>query len=162
MPRFKFDLQRILDIRATQERLRQNELAMERKKEHEIILKIERLKEEQSDGYVSGQKILAASRGDIRTMIAHQRYLESLERKIARTYANLDTQREAVEAAREALVEASRKRKLLEKLKDKRLAEFKKEEGVAEQKIIDEVGGTQSARRLSQGREQAGRPADRP
>ncbi|MBI4179684.1 flagellar export protein FliJ [bacterium] len=141
MAKFKFNLQRVLDIRATQEKLRQNELAVERKRESDILRRIEYLRREQTDAYRRGGAILTEHLSDIRWFVAQQRYLEAIERTIARTHANLDAQRQAVETSRLALVEAARKRKLLEKLKDKRMEIFKKEEETAEQKIIDEIGG---------------------
>lgn len=154
---FKFNLQRVLDIRAAQERLKQNELALERKKETEILQKISRLRDEQAGEYKEGRALWTAAASDIRVFRAHQRYMEALELSIVRSYRDLETQRLAVEAARLALIEAARKRKLLEKLKDKRLAVFKKEEEAAEQKIIDEIGGTRSARRIT-GTQAGGRP----
>lgn len=162
MPKFHFDLQRVLDIRATQEKLKQNELAVEMKKEREIIAKIERLRKAQSEEYLHGQTLLTSSLADIRLFVANQRYMEALERTLARTHANLDGQREAVGAARKALIEAARKRKLLEKLKGRRFVAFKKEEETAEQKIIDEIGGTFSARFIAPDgdREAGGRCSD--
>ena len=150
MTKFKFNLQRVLDIRMTEERLRQNQLALERKKEMEIHQKIDKLRKEQSEEYRRGQTLLTSSLADIRAFVAHQRYMEALERTIERSGVDLERQRAVVETARQALVEAARKRKLLEKLKEKRLTTFKKEEEAAEQKIIDEIGGTPSARWTSQ------------
>lgn len=140
MARFKFNLQRVLDIRKTQERIRQNELAMERKKERDFMQKIERLRKEQSEEYQKSRVFLTERLSDIRLFVAQQRYMEAIERTIARTSANLDAQREVVERARLLLVEAARKRKLLDKLKEKRMETFKKEEEAAEQRIIDEIG----------------------
>lgn len=150
MPRFKFGLQRVLDIRATQERIKQNELALEIKKEHEIRMKIDRILQSQSEAYAVTRVLFSSAQGDSRLYLAHQRYLEALEESITSAYQDLEAQRQAVEAARLALIEASRKRKLLEKLKDKRGTAFKKEEEVAEQKNIDEIGGTSSARQMAQ------------
>ena len=151
MAGFKFKLQRILDIRATQERMKQNELAVERKKEWNILQKISNLEKAQSDEYLRGRSILSEPVADIRIFVAHQRYFEELEMELVRAAVDLDRQRDAVEAARQALIEAARKRKLLEKLKDKRYHAFKKEEETAEQKTIDEVGGAvrEAARRGS-------------
>ncbi len=146
MPKFKFNFQRVLDIRTTQERVKQNELALEIKKEQEILQKISEFRQSQSDEYLRGQALFSSSIGNIRLFVAHQRYMEALERMITRSYQDLETQRKFVEAARQALIEASRKRKLLEKLKDKRFDAFKKEEETAEQKNIDEIGGIASAR----------------
>ena len=153
MRKFDFKLQRVRDIRAAQERIKQNELALERKKELELLLKIDRLRNDQSEEYRRGQVFLTQSLADIRMFVSHQRYMEALERTIARTCANLDSQRQAVEAARLNLIEATRKRKLLDKLREKRLGAFKKEEEVAVQKIIDEIGGTKSARLSAAGLE---------
>lgn len=161
MPRFKFNFQRVLDIRATQEQVKQNELALEIKKEQEILQKISQFRLTQSEEYQRGQALLTSSTGNIRLFVAHQRYMEALERMIDRGYQDLDAQRKSVETARQALIEASRKRKLLEKLKDKRFAAFKKEEETAEQKNIDEIGGIASARRMARPSADTGMEAGR-
>ncbi len=151
MPRFSFTLQRVLDVRRTQERIKQNELALERKKEREIFDRIESYRRDQVDEYLAGQRILGSAHADIRIFLAHQRYVETLERAIETAVSDWNSQRQVVEQSRRALLEAARKRRLLEKLKDKRLAEFKKADLAAEQQSIDEIGGTVSARSTARG-----------
>lgn len=140
MDRFKFNLQRVLDIRGVQEKIKQNELALEQKKEAEILHKLERFRQEQAAEYHSGRELFNTPTVDIRVLLGHQRYMESLERAIERTVTELTLQRQTVDLARQALIEAARKKKLLDKLREKKLAQFKKEEEAAEQKIVDEIG----------------------
>lgn len=143
MPAFKFNLQRVLDIRDAQERIRKNELALERKKEQEILQRIEQLHQEQTDSYRSGASVMSSGQADIRIFLSYQRYMEYIERTISKTREMLEEQKKAVELSRQMLIEASRKKKLLEKIKEKRWQAFKKVEAAAEQMIIDEIGGTQ-------------------
>jgi flagellar protein FliJ len=52
-----------------------------------------------------------------------------------------------VEAARDAFVEASRDKKILEKLKDKRKSEYRKATAIEEIKIVDDISSGSAARR---------------
>ena len=54
----------------------------------------------------------------------------------------------AVEAARAAFVDASRDRKVLDKLKEKRLGEYKKATSIEELKVVDDISGGSAARRF--------------
>ena len=53
----------------------------------------------------------------------------------------------AAEAAREAFIEASREKKVIEKLKEKRLAEHRKAAAAEELKVLDDISSGSAARR---------------
>ena len=56
-----------------------------------------------------------------------------------------------VEEARSAFLEASKERKVLDKLKEKRQKEYRKQMFVEETKILDDISGGTSARRQLSG-----------
>lgn len=146
MARFLFNLQRVLDIRKQEEKVMQNALAVEVQKELEFRRRIAQLEDERT----AAQALAAglSQSGGVSGLQFHQQqmYVESVERRIARAHADLDGQLKQVEAVRLELIAAAKKRMVLEKLREKRLAAFKKELEAAEQKDIDEIGQRLSAR----------------
>ena len=66
-------------------------------------------------------------------------YTESMAADIRNQQARIEAQAEEVRRHREYLIELSRDKKVLEKLKDKRYSEFKKKLRNMEQKFMDEL-----------------------
>lgn len=66
-------------------------------------------------------------------------YTESMAADIRNQQARIEAQAEEVRRHREYLIELSRDKKVLEKLKDKRYSEFKKKLRTMEQKFMDEL-----------------------
>lgn len=69
----------------------------------------------------------------------HYAHLEYLDRCITMQYGVIAQRRSAVERARLDLVEASKDRKVIEKLKGKRLLEHRAREAAFEQKELDDA-----------------------
>ena len=76
----------------------------------------------------------------------HYAHLEYLDRCTVMQHAVISQRKIAVERARQELVEASKERKVIEKLKDKRFAEHKALEAAAEQKELDDSNARRHAR----------------
>ena len=79
----------------------------------------------------------------------HYAHLEFLDRSITMQHAVITQRRNAVETARQDLVEASKERKAMEKLKDKRLSEHRAQEAAFEQKELDDSNNRRYIPRLS-------------
>jgi len=77
---------------------------------------------------------------------AHYAHLEYLDRCITMQHGVVSQRRIAVERARGDLVEASKDRKVIEKLKDKRFEEHRALEAAFEQKELDDANNRQHAR----------------
>lgn len=124
----------------------QNALAAEIQKELEIRRKIVELEAERAAAHTLASGLSQSGGVNGLQFYQQQMYLESVERRLARSHANLDGQLKRVEEVRLVLIEAAKKRKLLEKLREKRMDAFKKELETAEQKDIDEIGQSIFAR----------------
>ncbi len=77
---------------------------------------------------------------------AHYAHLEYLDRYITMQHGIVSQRRLAVERARVDLVEASKERKVIEKLKDKRFEEHQALEAAFEQKELDDANNRQHSR----------------
>ena len=139
MKQFQFRLQKVMETTRTREELKKRELAeaFARLTENESLL--ERMLaqlEEQIDNFGSCWK-------DGRMMVADllnfSGYAENLIREIQLQESRIEELAEQVRVHREMLLEITRDKKVLEKLKDKRYAEFKKKLRVLEQKFMDEL-----------------------
>ena len=72
---------------------------------------------------------------------AHYAHLEYLDRCIVMQHATISARKSAVDRARSELMAASKDRKVIEKLKDKRLLEHQALEAAFEQKELDDGNG---------------------
>lgn len=137
MAGFKFKLQRVLDLRQQQEMAKKNELALaERawraeKAKYDDLLRVKG--EVQAELAGRGRAAFAISE-----LIAYQHYQQRLEKEIARQAVQVRQARATADEKREELVLASQKRRVLEKLREKRAAQFKSAEETAEQNEIDD------------------------
>lgn len=127
MKKFDFKLQRLLDIREAKEREIQNELAVvvsaqnrERAKQAELRENVERfranIRSNWEAGIFDGQS--AASYG---------RYEEEAQKAIAALEKKINALEPKAEEIRKRLVQASTEKKIVEKLKEKKQAEYKLE-----------------------------------
>ena len=76
----------------------------------------------------------------------HYAHLEYLDRCMVMQHAVISQRKIAVERARQELVEASKERKVIDKLKEKRFAEHKAMEAAAEQKELEDSNARRHAR----------------
>ena len=75
---------------------------------------------------------------------AHYAHLEYLDRCIVMQHATITQRRSAVDRARADLVEASKERKVIEKLKDKKLEEYRAYVAQTEQAELDDANNRRS------------------
>lgn len=69
---------------------------------------------------------------------AHYAHLEFLDRSMVMQHATIQSRKAAVDRARADLLDASKDRKVIEKLKDKRLEQHQAMEAAFEQKELDD------------------------
>ena len=137
MNRFRFRLQSVLRFRDAQEESKKREfgatlghLKHEEARYNNIVNDIDRhddLREKSGKG-----KILT------RNLISNFYYSRFLERKKSDQLKTIEKAQEAVDEKRAELVEATKKKKTLERLKERRLEEYNKEVIKEEQALIDE------------------------
>jgi flagellar FliJ protein len=137
MRKFKFSLEPVLDQRERIEDEKQQIFAARQR---------ELLEAEQELARLNGdfKRFSTRLRDDHASLATeelrwHYAHLEYLDRCITMQHAVISQRRTAVERARIDLVEASKERKVMEKLKDKRLQEHRAREASFEQKELDDA-----------------------
>ncbi len=145
MAKFTFRLDVVLRLRETERQRRRQELAealaADRLLEAELnrltseTLTVKKLLAEASaPGALSIDKLLDLRRYEL-TLQAHQRIIEEKREKVA----------QEIVRRREALTQADRAVKILEKLKERRLREWQREETRRTFRAIDELANTRAA-----------------
>ncbi|MCX6640548.1 MAG: flagellar export protein FliJ [bacterium] len=139
MKKFKFRLERVVDVRKTKEKECQRELAVS---QAEYQRQLRRLEEAAEDSAHSSEKLRqaltkSATAGDLKLMHGWRMWqAEELRAQAYRTEA----QECEVEEKREALIQASKDKKILEKLKERRQEEYRIEAEKETQAFLDELG----------------------
>lgn len=147
MRKFKFSLEPVLDHR---ERIEDEKQQIFAARQHELR------DAEQELARLNGdfKRFSTALREDHAQLSTeelrwHYAHLEFLDRCITMQHAVISQHRAAVERARQDLVEASKDRKVMEKLKDKRRGEHQALEASIEQKELDDANNRRFIPRLS-------------
>lgn len=150
MRRFKFALKPVLDHRERIEDEKQQALALRMQELQKAQGELARLDAEFRRFSVrlrSEHRTLALR--DLRTHYAH---LEYLDRRITAQHLVIAQCRKAVDRAREEVLAASKDRKVIERLKDKRFEEHRASEAYLEQRELDDANARHYGRaRLSGG-----------
>jgi len=137
--RFVFRLEKVLDLRKQKEQEMMRELALAK----ESLAREERILEELRDRLAASRReLLAKQRGclDPNEIINYLRYLDQLREFIElQTLRVLEAER-IVEETRELLLQATKEKKIVEKLKENQLKKYKEELMRAEMNFLDEVG----------------------
>jgi flagellar FliJ protein len=138
MRRFEFGLKTVLKVRrSTEERLKQ-EYANQTRRLNEEYRKLETLSaqvlasEEEARAAQSNQVDLALER-------AYCEYLQSLERRLAKTRERIVLLETELKRQQAVLLQARRAVKVLEKLRERRWAEYHKKSQQQEQKNLDDL-----------------------
>ena len=154
MARFRFSLEQLLVLRRLEEdRARRTfliHLRNFRLKENEIV-QLSRRREEAKDRCRESP----AGSLDIEEALRSRRYINVLFQQIAGKKAELAGLRKPLDQGRSAYRKSTMRRRVLEKLREKRWREFQREEERRERRDLDEIGQVGFLR----ARAEAGRPA---
>ena len=141
MKRFEFSLAKLLDYRW--------QIELEAKREYANCQRILNEKEERMQGLMKEKQDLLEIREDsVNRMQIQQCYLLALERQMTDTHHELIAQRQLLQEALDKYIDAQKERKILEKLKEKQLAEYEHTIKQEEQKMLDEMGSRRIASAL--------------
>jgi flagellar FliJ protein len=144
--RFRFDLEKVLELRAFHEREAELELGRAMGELAVIEQKIRNIAAERvaiaAERFAGGR-----SAAEIRNSELYLIRLDHTRDALLEAAAKAEL---VVETKREAFKEASRERKVMDKLKDKRKSEYRKEALLDEIKTLDDLsGGTASRHAVS-------------
>lgn len=149
MKKFKFRLNTVLKVKQKKEDSLKTELVGLKK-----ILELEtsRLNKLKNDK-LACQKELKQLRSkdiDINKLALYEYYLEALKQKIANQTSRVEGCKVAVGEKKAELLEASKEKKAVEKLHDKRYSEYLSDVQSAEQKIFDEISTVRYGRKVNE------------
>ncbi|MBD3174650.1 MAG: flagellar export protein FliJ [Armatimonadia bacterium] len=132
---FQFSLQKVLEYRVHLEDTLRTELAELRRERAMLVERREQLETEVAERV----QRLTAGEFDVLQVKMTTHYVNRLEGLIQHTRQRIAEMDEAIEEKRQALVEASRNRKVMEKLKETAYEEYRAEELRTEQLFLDEL-----------------------
>jgi flagellar FliJ protein len=124
MKSFKFRLQRLLDIREAKEKNIKNELAAILTVQNRERLKQEHYRKSVEEQHAKFADLIKAGRYSYSAAAAFERYIDFAHRVIRDQQERIDAMEPEIQKVRDRLVEASRERKVVEKLKERRWNEF--------------------------------------
>ena len=138
MKKFRFKLETVLNVKEKrEEQLKHELLKLQALKVQEEQL-LSEVKEKRA--YISREKSNENKKGtDIQSLINFEQYLGVLLKKIDDTQKNIKVLEKKADIKREEVVEASREKKVFEKLKEKQFGEFQRVVNENEQKVLDEM-----------------------
>lgn len=140
--KFRFKLEKVLELRKRKEHEREKELADLK----ELLMReetfLEELKEEAAkiSTVMHGLQETAQERLDIKELVRYYDYLEKVREKISAQIAQIKRVIAGIEEKRQELIEAAKERKIMEKLKDNQYRKFKQTLETVERKFLDELG----------------------
>lgn len=148
MPKFKFKLQPVLHHRRKKEDILKKELA-----DIKRVFEIEKAVLEELKHKLTGLhdefRIRQQNSPDPVEATAYSNYIDKVERNIEMQLIKLSEIASEVKRTQERLIEASKDKKILEKLYDKQYEEFQKEFARIEQGVIDELATIRHNRKRS-------------
>jgi flagellar protein FliJ len=144
MRRFRFRLERVLDLRRWKEREREIALA---KVLGEVMMLEKRIAEigELISGSLFGE-FRRENRIDVQALARRELYAQRLAREREKRREELAAKRLELDEARARYLEASKERKVLEKLRDRRETEYYEQAADEEYREIDDMNTASSTR----------------
>jgi flagellar protein FliJ len=140
MARFVFHLEGLLRHRKNQERQRQRELAGIAAQLAVLQLEMGSLNGTLSETLDDLRTNRLTGKLDVQFLIAHRRYILSVQRKSASLAQKMTAVQKQVDMARANLTEAARQRKMIEKLREKQHQEWQTQQNHHEFLEADDIG----------------------
>jgi flagellar FliJ protein len=150
MPRFKFQLEGVLEHRKNIEEEKQRALAA-------VMAEMQRLKNELSDLDQTARSAVADLRDnrltgalDLSFLAAHRRFTGSVQRKALAIAQKMAIVQREIDKARADLAEAAKQRKIIEKLRERQLERWKTQQNRQENDELDDIGMQLAFRNLGE------------
>ena len=142
---YRFKLQALLNHRRHQEEVCQKELAEAQRDLSDAQKKLKRIKKDKRDNI---QKLQArqTARHNASNILIFINYIEQLSRDLDAQMQQVDHASQHVTEKRDNLIAILKKRKTLEKLKEKQWLEYQRKMMQAERKFNDEIAATRYIR----------------
>ena len=148
MKKFMFSLEKVLEVKRIEEKTIQKQLLFVQAKIYEVEQNILALTEK----ITLEREILSSSQNEKKnsnSIMLHYNYIESLSVEKENFYLDLDNLKHTETSIRVKLVEKSKERRALEKLRESKLQEYRKEYNKEQQILYNEI--SLNSHRLKQG-----------
>ena len=139
MASFTFQLDPVLQQRKLVEEQRQRELATVQAEYAELEARLRALDQEVRTSEADLRSNRLTGRLDLSFLAAHRRFTIAMQRRAVALAQQMAAVRKRVDDARAALAEAAKQRKILEKLREKRKAQWSEEINRKELAALDEI-----------------------
>ncbi|MCE9581653.1 MAG: flagellar export protein FliJ [Planctomycetes bacterium] len=148
MKRFEFRLESLVNLRRATEEAAKRAFGVARTAEERQATEVKRFEDAERRAVAELRGAQATGEVRVAELLAHQRHLGALARRVAAEKVRLGELKGEVTKTRAALVAAARDRKALDRLRERRLAEWTVEMLKDEQRALDEAS---SAARMAGG-----------
>ena len=139
MAKFVFKLQKVLDVKTHKEEAIRNELQVLNYRIHHEDARLKNMKEE-FEKTLNEFKDVQEQRLFIEELRYYQVYFAKIKIDIQNQLQKIEDLKQELETVRNRYIEASKEKKILEKLKDRDFDRFKDMMEKVEQGILDEIG----------------------
>jgi flagellar FliJ protein len=139
---FTFDLEKLLQLRTRREREAEIALGRAAAAVNALEERIRALARERQAG-AAGRFAPGNRAADI---LVYERYLRRLDQTREKLLADAAQAEHTLTEARELFIEASREKKVLEKLRERRFGEYRRQARREEAQILDDIAGGAAAR----------------
>lgn len=140
MRRFKFPLERLLEIRKHKEDLVKNELAQAQRKKVKLLKEKEELLKKYRDGIDEMKKMERENILSVQKFNNFQNYFNYLKALIEEKNGLIKLVDDEIAIITKKLIEAQKERRIIERLKERALTKYFYELQKEEQEFFDEVG----------------------
>jgi len=138
MKKFKFALEKVLEVKEIEEKVIQRDLLLLQNKIYETQKKITSIRERITDEKKL-VNLIAESVTKSTQIMTHYKYIDSLNRDIDICTENLRVLYIRENELKERLLEKTREKKAIERLKEIKYEEFRKEYNKEQQNFIDDI-----------------------
>ena len=140
MARFVFQLDGVLRQRKLAEEQKQRELAVVQAAMTALETQLRELDQTVQSTTADVRSNHLTGRLDLNFLAAHRRYIAATQRKALELAERMAAVQVRLDAARKTLADAARERKIIEKLREKREAEWKAAQARKDMAALDEIG----------------------
>jgi len=134
MAAFKFDLQKVLNVRNIEEDMAQNKFRKAKEEKKELERQLENLKETKQDIHK-----YIRNHSSVERILHARRFLQRHEQKIDNHKKRLLQKEREVAKKQKEMLNKQKKRKVLDKLKEQKYKNFYQEKIKDQQKQLDEI-----------------------
>ncbi len=139
MAKFTFELENILEFRRFEQSNAEADLAKALAQENQIQQKLENLAQQKI-----AEKRASANATDLQTIVNRERFFSHIKYQTEQLLEMLTQAKMVSDEKRAVLAECMKKTKALEKLREKKLAEFNEQEDYLEAEFMDELAVTRA------------------